>query len=111
MQDFISPLVAISNSKKSQVHISQCQKVSFEFSRQRSKITNILDFSDKIVDEEFDGCDINVLSHPSSFYVVMEQPKINGLNERNDNLPDLRKRSTCIMYVLHFDHHPQFNFH
>ena len=75
------------------------------------EITNILDFSDKIVDEEFDGCDINVLSHPSSFYVVMEQPKINGLNERNDNLPDLRKRSTCIMYVLHFDHNPQFNFH
>ena len=52
------------------------------------------------MDEEFDGCDINVLSHPSSFYVVMEQPKINGLNERNDNLPDLRKRSTCILYSI-----------
>ena len=31
----------------------------------------------------------------------MEQPKINGLNERNDNLPDLRKRrSTCILYSI-----------
>ena len=40
----------LKENRKSTFHsIWQCQKVSFEFSRQKSKITNILDFSDKFL--------------------------------------------------------------